>query len=190
MLGSTIGWAAVAAALLYLVLTYNALVTLKNGVLRAWSNIDVLLKQRHDEVPKLVEVCKAYMQFERDTLERVMLARAGASRARAAGDVAALGGAESRLNAGVGRIAATVEAYPELRANRSIAQLLGRISALENQIGDRRELYNEYATLFNIRLERFPDVMLARVFGFVARPLLSFDAAEIADVDVGAQFRQ
>ena len=106
MLGSTIGWAAVAAALLYLVLTYNALVTLKNGVLRAWSNIDVLLKQRHDEVPKLVEVCKAYMQFERDTLERVMLARAGASRARAAGDVAALGGAESRLNAGVGRIAA------------------------------------------------------------------------------------
>ncbi|MDB5985344.1 MAG: LemA family protein [Nevskia sp.] len=189
MLGQYVAWAAVAAVLLYLIVIYNGLVTIKNGVLRAWSNIDVLLKQRHDEVPKLVEVCKAYMQFERETLERVMQARAGATLARTQGNVAAVGSAESALSASVGRIVATVEAYPELRANQSIQQLLSRITSLENQIADRRELYNEYVTLFNIRIERFPDVAVARAFGFQARQMLSFGAAETADVDVRALFR-
>lgn len=180
---------AAAALLVYAVIIYNGLVTLKNGVAKAWSNIDVLLKQRHDEIPKLVEVCKAHMQFERDTLERVMRARAGSQAARSRGDVAAVAQAEGALRGGVGRIAATVEAYPELKANQSIMQLLARITALENAITDRREFYNEYVNNNNVRIGTFPDVMVARAFGFRAAVPLEFSAEEIGDVDVRALFR-
>ena len=189
MIGTYLALAAAAALLLYAVLIYNGLVTLRNGVTKAWSNIDVLLKQRHDEIPKLVEVCRAYMQFERETLEKVMLARAGSRAAQARGDVAGVAAAEGPLRGGIGRIAATVEAYPELKANQSIMQLLARITALENEISDRREFYNEYANNNNVRIAEFPDVIVARLGGFQPAPLLHFSAEEIADVDVRALFR-
>jgi LemA protein len=181
--------AVLAAVLLYGVLVYNGLVAVKNGVAKAWSNIDVLLKQRHDEIPKLVEVCKAYMQFERDTLERVMRARAGMQSAREQGDVPAVAQAEGALRAGVGRIAATVEAYPQLKANQQMMQLLSRITALENEISDRREFYNEYVANNNVRIEQFPDVMVARLFGFGAQKPLRFSAEETQDVDLHALFK-
>ena len=145
MIGTYLALAAAAGLLLYAVLIYNGLVTLRNGVSKAWSNIDVLLKQRHDEIPKLVEVCKAYLQFERETLVKLMQARAGSQAAQERGDVAGVAAAEGPLRGGVGRIAATVEAYPELKANQSITRLLVRITTLENEISDRREFYNEYA---------------------------------------------
>jgi LemA protein len=181
--------AAVAALLVYAVIVFNGLVILKNGIAKAWSNIDVLLKQRHDEIPKLVEVCRAYMQFERDTLERVMQARAGSQAASTRGDVAAVAQAESALRGGVGRIAATVEAYAELKANQSILQLLARITALENAISDRREFYNEYVNSNNTRIDSFPDVIVARLFGFRPAVLLEFPAEDLRDVDVRALFR-
>jgi LemA protein len=189
MIATYVVLAAGAGLLLYAVLIYNGLVTLRNGVAKAWSNIDVLLKQRHDEIPKLVEVCKAYMQFERETLEKVMLARAGSQAAQARGDIAGVAAAEGPLRGGIGRIAATVEAYPELKANQSMMQLLARITALENEISDRREFYNEYANNNNVRIAEFPDVIIARMAGFQATPLLHFSAEEIADVDVRALFR-
>src|SRR3569623_776039 len=108
----------------YGVFIFNQLVTLKHNVGKAWSNIDVLLKQRHDELPKLVETCKQYMQFERETLEKVMNARAALETARGRGDVRAIGSAEAQMRLGLGSIVATSEAYPELRSNQSIQQLL------------------------------------------------------------------
>jgi LemA protein len=129
------------------------------------------------------------MQFEQATLEQVMAARASVQAARSSGDVKAVGVAEGPLRASVGAIVATAEAYPELRASQNFQQLLSRITGLENAISDRREFYNETANLNNVRIEQFPDVIAARLFGFRPAALLEFDAAEIADVDVRGLFR-
>ena len=167
---------------------YNGLVRLKHGVGKAWSNIDVLLKQRHDELPKLVETCKQYMEYERTTLERVIAARSAVASAREQQDVAALGRAEGSLRAGVGQLFALAENYPELKANDSFQHLQQRISGLENAIADRRELYNEAVNLNNVRIEQFPDLILARLFAFKEAELLQFSEAEKADVDIKSLF--
>jgi len=157
-------------------------------VSRAWANIDVLLKQRHDELPKLVEVCKQYKQFEQETLEKVIRARSLVQQAREKQDVGALGPAEGMLRSSPGTLFAVAEAYPELKANQNYMQLQSRITQLENGIADRRELYNESVNINNVRIEEFPDVILARAFGFRDAKLLEFDAAEKTDVDVKALF--
>ena len=172
----------------YAIIIYNNLVSLKHAVAQAWANIDVLLKQRHDELPKLVETCKQYMQYEQDTLEKVMQARAAVSDARARGDVAAVGAAESTLRLGLGNLFAEAEAYPDLKANQSFQHLQTRISGLENSIADRREFYNAAVNQNNVRIEQFPDVLIANAFGFQAAQLLEFTDAEKADVDVKALF--
>lgn len=174
--------------LLYGIVVYNGFVRLKHGVARAWANIDVLLKQRHDELPKLVEVCRQYKQFEESTLTRVTEARARVATAREQHDVPALGAAEGMLRAGLGQIFAVAEAYPELKANEHFMQLQTRITALENGIADRRELYNEAVNVNNVRVEQFPDLIIARLFQFEAQPLLEFATAEKADVDLKALF--
>jgi len=181
--------ALVATLLLYSIVIYNGLVSLRHEIEKAWSNIDVLQKQRHDELPKLVETCRQYMQFERDTLEKVMSARTALQTARQNGDVKGVGAAEAQMRLGVGSIVATAEAYPELRANQSIQQLLARITGLENAISDRREFYNEYVNTNNVRIEQFPDVFVARSFGFKAAQLLEFSEQEKQDVDMRALFR-
>ena len=172
----------------YAAMLYNGLVEVKNNVSRAWSNIDVLLKQRHDELPKLVEVCRQYSQFEKETLSRVTEARSRVAQAREAGDVAALGPAEAALRAGVGKIFAVAEAYPELKANQNFMQLQSRITGLENAIADRREFYNDSVNVNNIRVEQLPQALIARAFGFKEARLLEFDARETSDVDMGSLF--
>jgi LemA protein len=167
---------------------YNGLVNLRENVKVAWANIDVLLKQRHDELPKLVETCKRYMQFEQETLEKVMRARASVSQASTSGNVAAVGAAEQQLRAGVGRLFAVAENYPQLKTDETFKQLQGRITALEESIADRRELYNDQVNLNNIRVKVFPDVMIAQRFGFLPAQLLEFTSEEKRDVDVGALF--
>src|ERR1041384_6387952 len=132
-----------AVAALYAVSLYNGLVRLKHNVTKNWANIDVLLKQRHDELPKLVEVCKQYMTYERETLEKIMQARNAVSSAREAGDVAAVGAAEARLRGGMASLYAVAESYPELKANQNFQALQSRVSQLENSLADRREMYNE-----------------------------------------------
>jgi LemA protein len=173
---------------LYVVTIYNNLVRLKHNVSRAWSNIDVLLKQRHDELPKLIETCKQYMKHEREVLENVTRARAAVAKAREAGDVGALGQAETQMRLGLGNLFAVAENYPELRANENFQHLQSRISQLESQIADRREFYNDSVNINNIRIEQFPDNMIATMFRFGARELLKFKEAEIKDVDVGKLF--
>jgi LemA protein len=182
-----IGVAVIAAA--YAVFVYNNLVNLKHAVEQAWSNIDVLLKQRHEELPKLVETCKAYMKHERETLEQVMRARAAVASAREAHDVDGLGEAEGMLRLGLGNLFAVAEAYPDLKANESFQHLQARITALENSIADRREFYNASANANNVRIEQVPDIVVARLLGFQRASLLQFSAGETADVNLQALFR-
>jgi LemA protein len=177
-----------AFTVIYLVIIYNRLVSLKHNSSKAWSNIDVLLKQRHDELPKLVETCKQYMRHERDTLEKIMQARAGVSRAREAGNITELGSAETRLRQGLSSLFAVAEAYPDLKANESFQYLESRITGLEDAIADRREFYNESVNNNNIRIEQFPDVLIARLFNFGPLELLQFSAEEKRDVDIQALF--
>jgi len=187
-IASILFWAVVVGLAVYGVSIYNHLVRLKHNVAKAWSNIDVLLKQRHDEIPKLVETCKQYMKFEQETLEKVMQARAQVSQARQNQDIPGLGMAEGALRMGLGQIFALAEAYPELRANENFQHLQSRISSLENTIADRREFYNESVNINNIGIETFPDIIVARLFGFGARDLLEFEAGEIADVNLKQLF--
>ena len=187
-IASIIFWAVIAGLVLYTISIYNHLVRLKHNVSKAWSNIDVLLKQRHDEIPKLVETCKQYMKFEQETLENVMQARSRVAQARQSQDVPGLGLAEGALRMGLGQLFALAEDYPELRANENFQHLQSRISALENNIADRREFYNESTNINNIGVETFPEIIVARLFGFGDRDLLEFEAAEIADVNVKQVF--
>ena len=172
----------------YFGLTYNGLVQVKHNVAKAWANIDVLLKQRHDELPKLVETCKQYGRFEQETLQKVMDARARVSSARESQNIAALGTAEGALRGSLGQLFALAEAYPDLKTNQTYIQLQNRISNLENGIADRRELYNESVNVNNVRVEQFPGNIVAGMFGFKQAALLEFDAGEKADVDVKALF--
>jgi len=168
----------------YAIAIYNSLVSVKHNVSKSWSNIDVLLKQRHDELPKLVETCKQYMKHERETLEQVMLARSGVSEALGKSDVAGLGQAETKMRQGLMNLFAVAEAYPDLKADASFQNLQKRISDLENSIADRREYYNDSVNSNNVRIEQFPDILVARFFNFQAFDLLEFKESEIADVSV------
>lgn len=175
-------------AVVYGVGIFNRLVALKHAVDKAWANIDVLLKQRHDELPKLVEVCKQYQQFERQTLQQVIAARGQVQAARESQDIQALGRAEGALRTGLGQIFAVAEAYPELRANASFMQLQARISQLENAIADRREFYNEAVNINNVSVEQFPDRLIAGLCHFGSRPLLVFATADKTDPDLKTLF--
>lgn len=175
-------------AAVYMVVIYNGLVALKHAVGKHFANIDVLLKQRFDELPKLVETCRQYMGFERDTLEQVIRARSAVAAAAETQDIRALGQAESTLRSGLGRLFALAEGYPELRASETFRHLQQRISSLENAIADRREVYNEAVNNNNVRIEQFPDLLVARAFAFRPFELLEFRAEELRDVDLRVLF--
>lgn len=172
----------------YIVTIYNNLVRTRNEVKLAWSNIDVLLVQRHDELPKLVDVCKRYMQHEQETLQRVTQARSQVDSARHAGDVGSLSTAEGAMRGSLANLYAVAERYPDLKADTMFRNLSARISALETAITDRREIYNDAANAQNVRIETFPDAMVAGFFNFAPERLLKFDAAQKADVDVSLAF--
>lgn len=180
----------IAGLLVYAITIYNHLVTLKHSVSKSWANIDVLLKQRHDELPKLIEVCKQYMGYEKDTMERIIKARSAVASAREKTDMGALGAAETQLRMGLGNLFALAESYPDLKADQSFQHLQSRITGLENSIADRREFYNEAVNNNNVRIEQFPDVIIARFFNFKEADLLEFSEEEKADVDVKALFSQ
>ena len=172
----------------YGITIYNSLVQIKHNVTKAWANIDVLLKQRHDELPKLVETCKQYMKFEQDTLTRVIEARSKVFSAREAQNVPALGQAEGALRSALGSLFALAESYPDLKTNQTFQQLQARISSLENGIADRREFYNESVNVNNVRIEQFPDSIFASMFGFKPAQLLEFSEEEKKDVDIKLLF--
>ena len=185
---SIIFLAVIVLTVFYLINIYNHLVRIKHGVSKAWSNIDVLLKQRHDEIPKLVETCREYMKFEQETLDKVMLARGQVASARENQNVPDLSTAETALRNGLGQLFALAEDYPDLKANENFQHLQGRISTLENTIADRREFYNESVNINNVGIEQFPDIIVARMFAFGARDLMVFDGDEVVDVNIKRLF--
>lgn len=158
----------------YTVALYNQLVLVKHNVARAWANIDVLLKQRNDEIPKLIDVCREYSGFEAGLLAQLAGARAAAVAAREAAGTAAIGAAEERVRSGVAQLFAVAEAYPDLKANDRYRALQERISSLETAIADRREFYNESVRINNVTIGRFPASLLAGWFSFRPAALLEF----------------
>jgi LemA protein len=167
--------------LVYVVGIYNTLVRLSNNIDKAWSNIDVILKQRHDELPKLVQVCNSYMTHERETLESVTNARSAYSRSANVDEKAR---AENQLTRALGKLFAVAEQYPDLKANQEFLNVQQRISSLENTIADRREFYNDSVTLYNIRIEQLPAVWVAQQVGYRARPLLAVAQSDRQDVEL------
>jgi LemA protein len=150
-------------AALYLTFAYNSLVRMRNSVENSWRQIDVQLKRRHDLIPNLVEAVKGYMQFERDTLTQVIEAR---NRAVEASSQGARLQAENQLTAGLGRLFALMENYPQLKADENVLQLQEQLTTTENQIAFARQAYNDAAMELNNRIETFPTNIIADHFGF------------------------
>ena len=168
----------------FIVIIYNGFVALKNNIDQNWSNIDVLLKQRYDELPKLIKVCEGYMQHEQKTLEAVVKARSMINSANSEEQKVQ---AQNALSNTLKSLFMVVERYPDLKADAGFRQLSNRISEIEDQIADRRELYNASVTIYNTRLEQFPDMIIARGFNFDSRSLWQIDPEERKDVEVNFQ---
>ncbi len=151
------------AAIAWAVWTYNGLVTLRNQVQNGWKQIDVQLKRRHDLIPNLVNAVRGAMEFERDTLERVIAARNQAAAAHNIGESAV---AETALTQAVRQLFAVVENYPALKANENVLRLQEELTTTENQIGFARQLYNDLVMRFNTKQEVFPANLIANQFGF------------------------
>ncbi|WP_248516758.1 LemA family protein [Salinarchaeum laminariae] len=169
----------------YVVSIYNQLVSLRERVDQAKQNIDVLLKQRQDELRKLIDAAKEFMDHEEQVLTQLTEAREAAEQAESPAEQAA---ADQQVRQAMLDFEARAEAYPELRSQTNMLQFQERISEIESQIADRREFYNEAVTQNNTRIAQFPYVLVARQFGFEERELFEATAAETADVDVGSAF--
>jgi LemA protein len=158
---------------------YNNLVTLKNQVANGWKQIDVQLKRRHDLIPNLVSAVKGEMQFEQDTLEKVIAARASAVSARGVADSAEK---ENALSQTLGRLFALAENYPNLKSNEAVKSLMEELSSTENKIGFARQFYNDIATRFNIAQQIFPDSFIAKTFNF--QPVELFEIKDATEREV------
>ena len=158
-----------------IVTTYNAVVALHNRIRKAWANVDVALKQRHDQLPNLVEAVRGVMTFERDVLEDVTRARA----AYAATDpIPRQAAVSDQTSAAVRSLFAVVERYPDLKSAANVAALQEEIARLENVIADRRELYNDQVFRYNTRIAQVPTNLLAGLFGWTPEPFFATGDAE------------
>ena len=176
----------VVSVLLYAVGIYNRLISLRNRFKNAFAQIDVQLKRRYDLIPNLVETAKGYIKHERGTLEAVTSARNQASAAvqKAAANPAdavaiqGLMGAEATLTGALGRLFAVVEAYPDLKANQTMAQLMEELTSTENKVSFARQAYNDVVMSYNIARETFPAVVVANLFGFTLAQLFEITAPQ------------
>ena len=170
----------VAVIVLFLILTYNGLVRLRNMVDEAWNQISVQLKRRHDLIPNLVNAVKGYMEFEQETLTRVIEARSAAVTASQAGPAGAAqqAQAENFLTGALRQLFALVENYPDLKANQNVLQLQEELTTTENQIGFSRQHYNSSVREFNTSVQTFPSVLIAGMFGFRERDYFQIEEAD------------
>ncbi len=157
-----------AGALIYTVILYNGLVRLRNENDRAWANIDVLLKQRHDEIPNLVETVKGYMQHEQQTLLAVTQARTASMSAASISQKAV---ADLKMDSALRGLFAVAENYPQLKASENFLKLQNRISELEERIADRREFFNDDVNSYNTRIAQIPDVFVASFMSLKSRQM-------------------
>ena len=166
-------------AVVWAIWRYNNLIGLKNQVINGWKQIDVQLKRRHDLIPNLIASVKGEMQFEQDTLEKVIAARNTAAAARGVADAA---DKENQLTQTLSRFFALAENYPNLKANESVKALMEELSSTENKIGFARQFYNDIATRFNIAQQVFPDSFIAQAFQF--QPVELFEIKDAAEREV------
>jgi len=171
----------VTGAAIYAVIVYNGLVRLQNEIKRAWANIDVLLKQRHDEIPNLVACVKGYMDHERQTLEAVTEARAVSINAASIPQKAQ---ADVLLTSALRSFFVVAERYPQLKANQNFLALQDRISELEERIADRREFFNDDVNTYNTRIAQLPEVFLARPMKLQPRQMFRVNEQERQQVEV------
>ena len=160
---------------------YNGLIQVKENIKKSWANIDVLLMQRSDEIPKLIKVLKSFVKHEKKMFENVMDARTsylGASSVSEKAD------ADSRMSEALKSVFALSEAYPELGSNDNFLKLQERISGLENEIADRRELYNESVNNYNIRIQSLPDMFIANTLGLPQEVMFKVDENKKKDIDI------
>jgi LemA protein len=170
----------VVLVLIWLVLTYNGLVTLRNRTQEAWSEIDVELKRRHDLIPNLIQTVQGYMGHERGTLEAVTNARAGAVAAGASGDPAKIGAAENMLTQSLRSLFAVSENYPDLKAISAFTNLQEQLTATEDKIEFSRRFYNGNVRDYNIKLQTLPTSLIAGVLGFKAFGFFQADESDRA----------
>jgi LemA protein len=168
----------------YIVILYNELVRLRNDNDRAWANIDVLLKQRHDEIPNLVETVKGYMQHEQQTLVAVTQARAASMNAASIGQKAQ---ADLTMTTALCSLFAVAENYPQLKANENFLKLQNRISELEERIADRREFFNDDVNTYNTRIGQIPEVFLASFMSLKRRSMFKVSDEDRRLVEVKFQ---
>ena len=181
MVGLAVAMVLGLAVAAYLVGIYNSLVEVRNNVGKAWKNIDVLLQQRHDELPKLVDAAKGYLRHESALLERIVRLRMGYDQAPTIDEKARV---ENQLNRELDRLRLAWEAYPDLKASAVFTQIMGRVSALESSIADRRELFNDSVNIYNVRAESFPDLLLARLLGYTRLAFLEVPVERTEDVSL------
>jgi LemA protein len=165
----------------YFVGIYNNLVRLKNDIDRSFSNIDLILKQRHDELPKLIDSCKGYMKYEQETLQKVVEARNAYGRAATPADKAQ---ADNLMTSALKTLFAVAEKYPDLKADANFLQLQGRVSALETEIAAQRTTYNADVNNYNVRIAQVPANLVAGFMGLQRHALFEVAAADLQDVRV------
>ncbi|MFZ2189981.1 MAG: LemA family protein [Candidatus Magasanikiibacteriota bacterium] len=175
----------IALAIIWVIGVYNGLVRLNNRTKEGWSDIDVQLKRRHDLIPNLVNSVKGYMTHERELLENITKARAGAVSAQESGNMAEMGKLENQLGGMLGKLQIAVEAYPDLKANQNVGQLMDELSDTENKIQASRRFYNGMVRDFNTKLETFPTNTIAGMLKFTKYNFFEIeDKAERENIEV------
>jgi LemA protein len=166
----------------FVAFTYNGLIQRRNVVDEAWNQISVQLKRRHDLIPNLVNAVKGYMDFEQETLTKVVEARGAAVSASQAGPAGAAQSAQAEnfLTGALRQLFALVENYPDLKANQNVLQLQEELTTTENQIGFARQHFNSVVRDFNTSIQTFPSVLIAGMFGFRARDYFQIEEADAA----------
>lgn len=185
LLGMLLGALLFGGLIVYVVLIYNGLIRLRNNIEKAWSNIDVLLKQRADELPKLIDTVREYMDYERDILQDLTDARTGVEQAQGPAEEAA---ADQTLRGALSELSAVAEDYPELQASDNFQQLQDRIASLEEQIADRREFYNDSVNTYNIRIDQIPYNIVAILLGYREKELFAVNEEDTQDINIDTAF--
>lgn len=180
IVGVVVGLIAI-GIIIWFIAIYNGLIQLKNNIDKSWSNINVMLKQRMDELTKLIQVVKGYKTYERKVLTEITSARTAWAHAKTIQEKAA---ASNQISEALKTVFAVAENYPQLKANENFKQLQERITGLENEIADRREFYNDSVNTFNIRIQSIPDMWIASLMKLQRKDLFKTTAEETKDVKI------
>ena len=184
MIGLIVGGFLFFVFLIWFFSTWNRLVRLDENAKKSWADIDVILKQRYDMIPNLVNIVKGYAEHEREIFEQFAQARQTAAGCLAQGDVKGVGAAEGMLAGLIPRINMVAEQYPDLKADSSFVNLQNQLVALENQLADRREFYNASSTNFNSAIQMIPTNFVASIKGCVRKDLFVVEGVQRENVQI------